>query len=154
MHAFICESICSQNDKEVDRLKADILRSFISKDSILKTSKLYFSRVLLQSLVYMLRINRVVDSQVRSDVTRYRYGDEQHLEEALKRIFRYGQVPIMFSELVAFVLDYDESSLYLGSDCTVTERKNLLLVGNYFCQNLESNSGLLNYLVVLHVPLN
>jgi len=30
--------------------------------------------------------------QVRSDVTRYRYGDEQHLEEALKRIFRYNQV--------------------------------------------------------------
>lgn len=29
--------------------------------------------------------------QVRSDVTRFRYGDEQHLEEALKRIFRYGQ---------------------------------------------------------------
>ena len=30
--------------------------------------------------------------QVRSDVTRFRYGDEQHLEEALKRIFRYGLV--------------------------------------------------------------
>ncbi|EFJ07956.1 hypothetical protein SELMODRAFT_132544 [Selaginella moellendorffii] len=29
--------------------------------------------------------------QVREDVIRYRYGDEQHLEEALKRIFRYGQ---------------------------------------------------------------
>ncbi|CAH9105611.1 unnamed protein product [Cuscuta europaea] len=29
--------------------------------------------------------------QVRSDVIRYRYGDEQHLEEALKRIFQYGQ---------------------------------------------------------------
>ncbi|KAH6803701.1 acclimation of photosynthesis to environment [Perilla frutescens var. frutescens] len=29
-------------------------------------------------------------NQVRSDVTRYRYGDEQHLEEALKRIFQYG----------------------------------------------------------------
>lgn len=29
--------------------------------------------------------------QVRSDVTRFRYGDEQHLDEALKRIFRYGQ---------------------------------------------------------------
>ncbi|KAF8023722.1 hypothetical protein BT93_F1034 [Corymbia citriodora subsp. variegata] len=29
--------------------------------------------------------------QVRSDVIRYRYGDEQHLDEALKRIFQYGQ---------------------------------------------------------------
>lgn len=29
--------------------------------------------------------------QVRNDVIRYRYGDEQHLEEALKRIFQYGQ---------------------------------------------------------------
>ncbi|KAH7686191.1 hypothetical protein IHE45_04G087700 [Dioscorea alata] len=30
--------------------------------------------------------------QVRDDVIRFRYGDEQHLEEALKRIFQYGQV--------------------------------------------------------------
>ncbi|KAK9683241.1 hypothetical protein RND81_10G125800 [Saponaria officinalis] len=29
--------------------------------------------------------------QVKTDVTRYRYGDEQHLDEALKRIFQYGQ---------------------------------------------------------------
>ncbi|XP_027357590.1 uncharacterized protein LOC113866958 isoform X2 [Abrus precatorius] len=29
--------------------------------------------------------------QVKSDVIRYRYGDEQHLDEALKRIFQYGQ---------------------------------------------------------------
>ena len=30
--------------------------------------------------------------QVRSDVTRYRYGDEQHLDEALLRIFRINKV--------------------------------------------------------------
>ncbi|KAJ0098790.1 hypothetical protein Patl1_21483 [Pistacia atlantica] len=30
--------------------------------------------------------------QVRNDVIRFRYGDEQHLEEALKRIFQYGLV--------------------------------------------------------------
>jgi len=42
---------------------------------------------------FLLRESQATDilKQVRSDVTRYRYGDEQHLEEALKRIFRYGQ---------------------------------------------------------------
>ena len=30
-------------------------------------------------------------AQVRNDVTRYRYGDEQHLEEALAIIFRYNR---------------------------------------------------------------
>ncbi|KAE8695251.1 leucine-rich repeat containing protein [Hibiscus syriacus] len=34
--------------------------------------------------------------QVRNDFTRYRYGDEQHLDEALKRIFQFvlgGGIP-------------------------------------------------------------
>lgn len=41
----------------------------------------------------MLREKCATDilKQVRNDVIRYRYGDEQHLEEALKRIFQYGQ---------------------------------------------------------------
>jgi hypothetical protein len=42
---------------------------------------------------YALRATKATPilEQVRNDVTRYRYGDEQHLDEALKRIFRYGQ---------------------------------------------------------------
>jgi hypothetical protein len=32
-----------------------------------------------------------IQKQVREDVTRFRYGDEQHLEEALGRIFRFGK---------------------------------------------------------------
>jgi len=42
---------------------------------------------------YALRVTKATPilEQVRNDVTRYRYGDEQHLDEALKRIFRYGQ---------------------------------------------------------------
>lgn len=42
---------------------------------------------------YELRATQMTDiqKQVREDVTRYRYGDEQHLEEALAKIFRTGQ---------------------------------------------------------------
>jgi hypothetical protein len=32
-----------------------------------------------------------IQKQVREDVTRYRYGDEQHLDEALDRIFRFNK---------------------------------------------------------------
>ncbi|XP_021888011.1 uncharacterized protein LOC110807246 [Carica papaya] len=68
--------------------------------------------------------------QVRSDVTRYRYGDEQHLDEALKRIFQYGlgggiprrSAPIlqMIREEITddgkycLVLAFEAKALYLG----------------------------------------
>jgi len=66
---------------------------------------------------YVVGANKIVaDTQVRSDVTRFRYGDEQHLEEALKRIFRYGQVLNRFSDVASFVLNEDDSSLSLGSE--------------------------------------
>lgn len=60
--------------------------------------------------------------QVRSDVTRYRYGDEQHLDEALLRIFRINksggirrnQAPVL-SRLREEVLD-GKYALVLGFD--------------------------------------
>nr|GEY74383.1 thylakoid membrane protein slr0575-like [Tanacetum cinerariifolium] len=38
------------------------------------------------------RVCCLVVYSVRDDVIRFRYGDEQHLDEALKRIFQYGLV--------------------------------------------------------------
>lgn len=42
---------------------------------------------------FALRASQMTDiqKQVREDVTRYRYGDEQHLEEALDKVFRIGK---------------------------------------------------------------
>ena len=60
--------------------------------------------------------------QVRSDVTRYRYGDEQHLDEALNRIFRINksggirrnQAPVL-ARLREEVVD-NKYALVLGFD--------------------------------------
>lgn len=51
--------------------------------------------------------------QVRSDVTRYRYGDEQHLEEALKRIFKYGQVLNQVSNILQVKLLFHMYQSYM-----------------------------------------
>eukprot|EP00878_Enallax_costatus_P015328 GHUV01016054.1.p1 GENE.GHUV01016054.1~~GHUV01016054.1.p1 ORF type:complete len:266 (+),score=28.32 GHUV01016054.1:144-941(+) len=42
---------------------------------------------------YDLRATQMTDiqKQIREDTTRYRYGDEQHLDEALDRIWRFGR---------------------------------------------------------------
>jgi len=42
---------------------------------------------------FNLRDSQMTDiqKQIREDCTRFRYGDEQHLEEALDRIFRIGK---------------------------------------------------------------
>lgn len=63
--------------------------------------------------------------QVRSDVTRFRYGDEQHLDEALLRIFRINksggirrnQAPVL-ARLREEVID-GKYSLVLGFNSTL-----------------------------------
>eukprot|EP00879_Flechtneria_rotunda_P019274 GHRR01020241.1.p1 GENE.GHRR01020241.1~~GHRR01020241.1.p1 ORF type:complete len:194 (+),score=52.13 GHRR01020241.1:676-1257(+) len=42
---------------------------------------------------YELRATQMTDiqKQIREDTTRYRYGDEQHLDEALDRIWKFGR---------------------------------------------------------------
>ncbi|RRT85668.1 hypothetical protein B296_00008575 [Ensete ventricosum] len=57
---------------------------------------------------------------VRSDVIRYRYGDEQHLDEALKRIFQYGQVTedgkyclvLVFEAKALKLSDFEQRQVY------------------------------------------
>lgn len=47
-----------------------------------------------------------IQNQLRDDVTRFRYGDEQHLDEALSRIFRFGAqggLPRRFCPVLAAV---------------------------------------------------
>ncbi|GJN03298.1 hypothetical protein PR202_ga20728 [Eleusine coracana subsp. coracana] len=50
--------------------------------------------------------------QVRSDVTRFRYGDEQHLDEALQRIFQYGLVTE--DGKYSLVLEFEAKTLELS----------------------------------------
>ncbi|XP_021605329.1 uncharacterized protein LOC110609813 [Manihot esculenta] len=62
--------------------------------------------------------------QVKCDVTRYRYRDEQHLDEALKRNFQYGQgggipkrsAPIlhMIREEVCFLICIKKQQMLIG----------------------------------------
>ncbi len=46
-----------------------------------------------------------IQKQLREDVTRYRYGDEQHLDEALNRIFRFNTVHcLLFCSCIVVIL--------------------------------------------------
>jgi hypothetical protein len=58
-----------------------------------------------------------IQKQVREDVTRYRYGDEQHLDEALDRIFRFGKggskgVPRRFTPILKGVREEVQDGMY------------------------------------------
>lgn len=55
--------------------------------------------------------------QVRNDVTRYRYGDEQHLEEALKRIFQYG---LVLSYFITEIKTHTHFSFYIRFNRTLS----------------------------------
>ncbi|KAG0592542.1 hypothetical protein KC19_1G261400 [Ceratodon purpureus] len=68
-------------------------------------------------------------AQVRSDVTRFRYGDEQHLEEALKRIFRYGQAGGITRRYAPILQSIREEVRGQGRYCLtlIFEAKNLKL---------------------------
>ncbi|CAL5370802.1 unnamed protein product [Camellia sinensis] len=93
---------------------------------------------------------------VRNDVTRYRYGDEQHLDEALKRIFQYGQgggiprrsAPVlqMIREEVTedgkycLVLLFEAKALQL-SDFERRQGSQLKLVNRQFSTNIHKFVG-------------
>ncbi len=58
-----------------------------------KLCALAYSRLALADWPFTSPIDKLhVCAQVREDVTRYRYGDEQHLDEALDRVFRFNKV--------------------------------------------------------------
>ena len=78
-----------------------------------------------------------IQKQLREDVTRFRYGDEQHLEEALGRIFRFGQsggIPRRLSPVLtgireevrdgqyALVLEFETKKDQLGDDVWESRR--------------------------------
>lgn len=64
-----------------------------------------------------LRASQMTDiqKQVREDVTRFRYGDEQHLEEALERIFKFGRaggIPRRLSPRLTAVREETRNGMY------------------------------------------
>lgn len=56
-----------------------------------------------------------IQKQLREDVTRYRYGDEQHLDEALTRIFQFGRqkgIPRRFTPILRGVREEVKEGAY------------------------------------------
>ncbi|GAX76622.1 hypothetical protein CEUSTIGMA_g4068.t1 [Chlamydomonas eustigma] len=56
-----------------------------------------------------------IQKQIREDCTRFRYGDEQHLEEALDKIFRFNKangIPRKFSPVLVGLREVEENGAY------------------------------------------
>ncbi|CAL5218393.1 g66 [Coccomyxa viridis] len=56
-----------------------------------------------------------IQKQLREDVTRFRYGDEQHLDEALTRIFQFGRqkgIPRRFTPILRGVREEASEGAY------------------------------------------
>ena len=58
---------------------------------VLRGAELPLTRMLALHDIANLAVDGGTVLQLREDVTRFRYGDEQHLDEALTRIFQFGR---------------------------------------------------------------